>query len=56
MPIDLNDLTRPLSRPEVIALVDFEIETRPRETQVDRSYASLGFVAHRTKSIIQRTL
>ncbi|KAJ7312227.1 hypothetical protein DFH08DRAFT_897150 [Mycena albidolilacea] len=55
MPIDLNDLTRPLSQPEVIALVDFEIETRPRETQVDRSYASLGFVAYRTKSIIQRT-
>ncbi|KAJ7831882.1 hypothetical protein B0H13DRAFT_245728 [Mycena leptocephala] len=47
-------MTRPLSQPEVITLVDFEIETRPRETQVDRSYASIGFVAHRRESIIQR--
>ncbi|KAF8190627.1 hypothetical protein K438DRAFT_913584 [Mycena galopus ATCC 62051] len=56
IPIDLDDLTRPLSQPEVIALLDFEIETRPRETQVDRSYANFGFVAHREQSIIQRTL
>ncbi|KAJ7789280.1 hypothetical protein B0H13DRAFT_1936454 [Mycena leptocephala] len=54
IPIDPDDLTRPLSRSEVIAIVDFEIETRPRETQVDRSYASIGFVAHRRESIIQR--
>ncbi|KAF7358457.1 hypothetical protein MVEN_00896200 [Mycena venus] len=53
-PIDLNDLTRPLSQPEVIALIDLEIETRPRETQVDRSYANFGFVAHRKESIVQR--
>ncbi|KAF7358459.1 hypothetical protein MVEN_00896400 [Mycena venus] len=53
-PIDLDDLIHPLSRPEVIAIVDFEIETRPRETQVDRSYANIGFVAHRAESIIQR--
>ncbi|KAJ7127957.1 hypothetical protein C8R44DRAFT_779066 [Mycena epipterygia] len=54
LPIDLEDLGRPLSQPEVIALVDFEIETRPRETQVDRSYANIGFVAHREQSIMQR--
>ncbi|KAF8190615.1 hypothetical protein K438DRAFT_1970915 [Mycena galopus ATCC 62051] len=54
IPIDLDDLTRPLSQPEVIALLDFEIETRSRETQVDRSYANFGFVAHREQSIIQR--
>jgi hypothetical protein len=49
-------MTRPLSQPEVIALVDFEIETRPRETQLDRSYASIGFVAHRRQSINKRKL
>ncbi|KAJ7202438.1 hypothetical protein C8J57DRAFT_1735729 [Mycena rebaudengoi] len=54
IPINLNDLNGPLSQPEVISLVDFKIETRPRETQVDRSYASIGFVAHRKKSIFQR--
>ncbi|KAF7350135.1 Transcriptional regulatory protein pro-1 [Mycena venus] len=54
MPIDLGDLTRPLSQPEVIALVDLKLESRPRETQVDRSYASIGFVAHRRESIIER--
>ncbi|KAJ7266651.1 hypothetical protein C8J57DRAFT_376411 [Mycena rebaudengoi] len=54
IPINLNDLNGPLSQPEVISLVDFEIETRPRETQVDRSYASIGFVVHRKKSIFQR--
>ncbi|KAJ7719676.1 hypothetical protein B0H16DRAFT_1605980 [Mycena metata] len=54
IPIDFKDITRPLSQPEVIAFVDFKIETRPRETQVDRSYASIGFVAHRRKSIIER--
>jgi hypothetical protein len=56
IPIDFKDITRPLSQPEVIAFVDFKIETRPRETQVDRSYASIGFVAHRRKSIIDREL
>ncbi|KAJ7857901.1 hypothetical protein B0H13DRAFT_1902087 [Mycena leptocephala] len=40
IPIDRKDITRPLSQPEVIAFVDFKIETRPRETQVDRSYAT----------------
>ncbi|KAJ6550840.1 hypothetical protein DFH09DRAFT_606835 [Mycena vulgaris] len=54
LPIDLEHLTRPLSQPEVVALVDFEIETRPREAQVDRSYANIGFVAHREESIMQR--
>ncbi|KAJ7855007.1 hypothetical protein B0H14DRAFT_3136436 [Mycena olivaceomarginata] len=54
IPIDFKDITRPLSQSEVIAFVDFKIETRPRETQVDRSYASIGFVAHRRKSIIER--
>ncbi|KAJ7463041.1 hypothetical protein FB451DRAFT_469020 [Mycena latifolia] len=54
LPIDLANLSRPLSQPEVIALVDFKIETRPRETQVDRSYANIGFVAHRKESIIER--
>ncbi|KAF8171557.1 hypothetical protein K438DRAFT_191867 [Mycena galopus ATCC 62051] len=54
IPIDLNDLSRPLSQSEVIALVDLKIETRPRETQVDRSYANIGFVAHRQHSIIER--
>ncbi|KAJ7136621.1 hypothetical protein C8R44DRAFT_360459 [Mycena epipterygia] len=51
LPIDLEDLGRPLSQPEVIVLVDFKIETRARETQVDRSYANIGFVAHREESI-----
>ncbi|KAJ6511078.1 hypothetical protein C8R45DRAFT_1162498 [Mycena sanguinolenta] len=54
MPIDLNDLARPLSQPEIISALDFEIETRPRETQVDQSYASIGFVVHREKSIARR--
>ncbi|KAJ6522673.1 hypothetical protein DFH09DRAFT_1191306 [Mycena vulgaris] len=54
IPVDLEDLTRPLSQPEVIALVDVKIKTRPRETQVDRSYASIGFIAHRNKSIIEQ--
>ncbi|KAJ7616177.1 hypothetical protein DFH06DRAFT_1239340 [Mycena polygramma] len=54
LPVDLNDMSRPLSRPEVISLVDLKIETRPRETQVDRSYASVGLIAHRAKSIIER--
>ncbi|KAJ6521456.1 hypothetical protein DFH09DRAFT_1331180 [Mycena vulgaris] len=54
LPINLADLTRPLSRPEVLALLDFEIETRLRETQVDRSYASIGFVTHREQSIFRR--
>jgi hypothetical protein len=56
VPINLADLTRPLSRPEVLALLDFEIETRLRETQVDRSYASIGFVTHREQSIFRRQL
>ncbi|KAJ7795847.1 hypothetical protein B0H13DRAFT_745578 [Mycena leptocephala] len=54
MPIDFEDMTRPLSQPEVIVFVDFKVETRPRETQVDRSYACIGFVAHRRESIIER--
>ncbi|KAJ6550838.1 hypothetical protein DFH09DRAFT_606812 [Mycena vulgaris] len=54
LPIDFDNLPRSLSQPEVIALVDFKIETRPRETQVDRSYANIGFVAHRKESIIER--
>ncbi|KAJ7630140.1 hypothetical protein B0H17DRAFT_541970 [Mycena rosella] len=55
-PIDREQLTRDLSQPEVIALVDFKIENRPRETQVDRSYACIGFVAHRKESIRRREL
>ncbi|KAF8215329.1 hypothetical protein K438DRAFT_774462 [Mycena galopus ATCC 62051] len=54
IPIDLNDLARPLSQPEVICVIDFEIETIPRETQADRSYANIGFVAHRAESIARR--
>ncbi|KAF7358456.1 hypothetical protein MVEN_00896100 [Mycena venus] len=53
IPIDLNDLTRPLSHSEVIALVDLTVINNPRETQIDRSYASIGFVAHREESIIE---
>ncbi|KAJ7092537.1 hypothetical protein C8R43DRAFT_1049898 [Mycena crocata] len=52
--IDLSNMAQPLSQPEVIALVDLKIETRPRETRVDRSYASIGFVAHRQESIMDR--
>ncbi|KAF8190608.1 hypothetical protein K438DRAFT_1970908 [Mycena galopus ATCC 62051] len=37
-----------------MALVHLKIEDRPRETQVDRSYANIGFVAHRKNSIIDR--
>ncbi|KAJ6509681.1 hypothetical protein DFH09DRAFT_1100736 [Mycena vulgaris] len=40
IPIDLGDLTQPLSRSEVIALVDFEIETRPRATQARKVFFS----------------
>ncbi|KAK7028604.1 hypothetical protein R3P38DRAFT_932410 [Favolaschia claudopus] len=49
------NLTRPLSQPEVISLFDITIETRPHETQVDRSYANFGFIAHRAASIAERT-
>ncbi|KAJ7616161.1 hypothetical protein DFH06DRAFT_1145666 [Mycena polygramma] len=38
IPVDLDDMSHSLSRPEVTALVDFKIETRPRETHVDRKY------------------
>jgi hypothetical protein len=55
-PIDRDNLTAALSQPEIIALVDFKIENRPRETQVDRSYATIGIVAHREKSIMQREM
>ncbi|KAJ7182423.1 hypothetical protein C8R43DRAFT_5507 [Mycena crocata] len=54
LPIDLQNMARPLSQPEVMALVDFKIETRRHETQVDRSYANIGFVAHRQESIMDR--
>ncbi|KAF8146428.1 hypothetical protein K438DRAFT_510056 [Mycena galopus ATCC 62051] len=54
MPIKLPDLNHALCQPEVIAAIDFGIETVPRETQVDRSYASIGFVAHRENSIARR--
>ncbi|KAJ7616171.1 STE like transcription factor-domain-containing protein [Mycena polygramma] len=54
IPIDLDDMSHSLSRPEVTALVDFKIETRLRETQIDRSYANIGFVAHREQSIVER--
>ncbi|KAJ7614929.1 hypothetical protein FB45DRAFT_1035728 [Roridomyces roridus] len=53
-PIDHKDFSKPLSRPELISLVDFKIEARPREAQVDRSYASIGFVAHRGQSFADR--
>jgi hypothetical protein len=52
----MADLTQDLSRSEVIALVDFKIENQPRETEIDRSYATIGFVAHRENSIAERTL
>ncbi|KAF7344150.1 hypothetical protein MVEN_01705200 [Mycena venus] len=39
------------SHSEVIALVDLRIKTRPGQTEVDRSYASFGFLAHREQSI-----
>ncbi|KAJ7224898.1 hypothetical protein C8J57DRAFT_1390645 [Mycena rebaudengoi] len=54
IPINLDDLSHALSQPEVLALVDLKIETRQRETQVDRSYANIGFLAHRKKSINDR--
>ncbi|KAJ6564185.1 hypothetical protein B0H19DRAFT_1374657 [Mycena capillaripes] len=49
------NLDRPLSDFEVIALTDFKIETRPWETLVDRSYSSIGLVAHREASINSTT-
>ncbi|KAJ7644644.1 hypothetical protein FB45DRAFT_898380 [Roridomyces roridus] len=52
--VDRADLSKPLSRPELISLVDFKIEARPREIRVDRSYASIGFVAHRGQSFADR--
>ncbi|KAJ6566209.1 hypothetical protein B0H19DRAFT_707654 [Mycena capillaripes] len=51
IPIDRADLTRALSQSEVIALIDLKIENVPRETEIDRSYASIGFLAHRAESI-----
>ncbi|KAJ7859320.1 hypothetical protein B0H14DRAFT_2746942 [Mycena olivaceomarginata] len=54
IPIDLDNLSHALSQPEVLALVDLKIETRKRETQVDRSYANIGFLAHRKNSINDR--
>ncbi|KAF8175435.1 hypothetical protein K438DRAFT_1771058 [Mycena galopus ATCC 62051] len=39
------------SESEVIALVDLRVETPAREAQIDRSYASIGFLAHREESI-----
>ncbi|KAF8210703.1 hypothetical protein K438DRAFT_96646 [Mycena galopus ATCC 62051] len=54
IPVGIDDPPKPLFRPEVVAFVDFAIETRPRETQVDRSYANIGFVAHRKDSIDKR--
>ncbi|KAJ7788259.1 hypothetical protein B0H14DRAFT_264634 [Mycena olivaceomarginata] len=55
-PTDRDNLTLPVSQPEVTALVDFKIETVPRESQIDRSYASIGFVVDRSKSISYREL
>ncbi|KAK7052523.1 hypothetical protein R3P38DRAFT_2501646 [Favolaschia claudopus] len=54
IPINLADLTQPLSQPEVISLVDLALETRPREVHMDRSYANFGFISHRQESISQR--
>ncbi|KAK7028606.1 transcriptional regulatory protein pro-1 [Favolaschia claudopus] len=45
---------RPLSQPEVFAFIEFKIETRPRETHVDRSYGSIGLLSHRKQSIFSR--
>ncbi|KAJ7892264.1 hypothetical protein B0H14DRAFT_3126132, partial [Mycena olivaceomarginata] len=53
MPIQLP-LEHPLSQPKVTAAIDVEIETQPRQTKVDRSYASIGFVVHQNKSITRR--
>jgi hypothetical protein len=55
MPIQLP-LEHPLSQPKVTAAIDVEIETQPRQTKVDRSYASIGFVVHQNKSITRRKL
>ncbi|KAJ7624361.1 hypothetical protein FB45DRAFT_1060692 [Roridomyces roridus] len=41
-------------RPEVIARADFHIVTPPGRAAIDRSYASLGFTAHRSRSILRR--
>ncbi|KAK7002430.1 hypothetical protein R3P38DRAFT_2557043 [Favolaschia claudopus] len=54
IPIDLSDLARPLSQPEIISLLDLDLEMRPRECKLDRSYANFGFISHRPESIIRR--
>ncbi|KAJ6632298.1 hypothetical protein B0H10DRAFT_11451 [Mycena sp. CBHHK59/15] len=53
-PIDMTHLDQPLSQSKAMTLIDFKIETRPRETKLDRSYANIGFVAHRKESIMER--
>ncbi|KAF7358454.1 hypothetical protein MVEN_00895900 [Mycena venus] len=50
-PVHPNKLSEALYKPEVMALVDLKIKNRPHETLVDRSYANIGFVAHREQSI-----
>ncbi|KAJ7918397.1 hypothetical protein B0H13DRAFT_1992790 [Mycena leptocephala] len=45
-------LDHPSFESEVIALVDLQIETGLREIQVDRSYVSIGFLAHREESMM----
>ncbi|KAJ7866141.1 hypothetical protein B0H13DRAFT_1073721 [Mycena leptocephala] len=50
-PKEITEITEPVSHSEVSALVDFKIETVPRETQIDHSYASIGLLGHKKKSI-----
>ncbi|KAJ7624735.1 hypothetical protein FB45DRAFT_1086610 [Roridomyces roridus] len=53
-PVDQDNLHLSIFRPEVIARADFNIVTPPGRAEIDRSYASIGFIAHRSKSISHR--
>ncbi|KAJ7086985.1 hypothetical protein C8R44DRAFT_820538 [Mycena epipterygia] len=54
LPVDPENLERPLSQPEVVALIDFKVETQPGQTHVDQSYVNMGVMAHRKKAIVDR--
>ncbi|KAJ6506728.1 hypothetical protein C8R45DRAFT_970377 [Mycena sanguinolenta] len=40
-------------RPEVLSLVSLDVKLRRGETQLDRSFSNIGFLAHRPNSILK---
>jgi hypothetical protein len=49
-----NELTEPITRPQLLSCVDLKVEACPIEVIIDRSYSNLGFVVRRAKSIAGR--